>query len=206
MLVRFNAVNPYIGLRPFTAFDAGRLGRRLSEIVADPANQHLAVDFPHLKDIYGSPQAAAETVRSRQSSMAQERAYAALAVMLGATEATARVYGVVSVGMASIPRLGSGRGPQTAIWLDANRPEYLMRIGRPLMRARIAWLLAQRAYTGRAWTVIRPENKGSLDVWTFSGYRLTFQAVGRPRSYGRLDGISTPRQLYMAAQPLESLR
>ncbi len=199
-------MNPYIGLRPFTAFDAGRLGRRLSEIVADPANQRLAVDFPHLKGVYGSPQAGAETVRSRQNSMAQERTYAALAVMLGATETTAQVYGVVSVGMASIPRLGSGRGPQTATWLDANRPEYLMRIGRPLMRARIRWLLAQHAYTGRLWTVIRPENKGSLSVWTHSGYQLTFRTVGRPRSFERLDGISTPRQLFVAAQSLESLR
>jgi len=198
-------VTPYIALVPFTKFSTKELGERLHEIVSAPENQRLATDFPALHDVYGSAKAAYKAVKGRQEDMRKEPDYAALAVMIGVSKQAARVYGATSMLTSQVPRSGEP-GVNLAIWLDANRPKAFRNIGHELLRMRIHYLLANKAFLGKIWTVIRSGNRASLDVWQRGGYPAALLPVNKPASYEEVDGVQAPRQLFVSAQTLEELR
>jgi hypothetical protein len=195
----------YVALKPFTTFEADELGGRLHEIVTAPENRRLTTDFPAIKKIYGNPKTAVETVRTRQNDMRKEPDYAALAVMIGTTKHSARIYGTTSMLAAPVPSTGEP-GVNLAAWLDANRGAELLGVGRELLRARLLLLLDNKNFTGKVWTVIRPDNRGSMSVWTQGGYPMELLQAGKPRSYKDVDGVSTPRQLFISAKTLEEAR
>jgi hypothetical protein len=201
-------VNLYIGLIPFVAANATQLGRRLSEIVNHPDNGSLCVDFPRIRKAYGTQATAIETVRMRQQKMLNEPTYAALAVVLGTSSHNSFVYGVTTMNVKRPPVLGSKAGPHMAIWLDSTRPSALRNIGRVLLEERVEWLTRYPNFYGYPWAVVRPGNKGSWAVWAYTGpdLTLTFESVGRLRSYRKLDGVATQRQLFVATEPIEALR
>jgi len=201
-------VDIYVSLRPFDAFTGNgteALSRRLASIVANPANAILSADFPRIMQAYGTPERARSSIGARRTDMEDDPTYAALAVMLGRSADEATVYGVTTMSMARIPD-SIVRGPQMAIWLDQARPPWLKNIGRLLLRKRFDWLLQNRHFTGRPWTVIRPDNRGSWPVWTQGGLQVPIAKRGRVKPYGWVDGNKTPRQLFVATQPLEALR
>lgn len=196
----------HIRLRPFTSYAAEELGPLLNKIVAAPHNDHFVVDFPNIWDFYGSRRRAIKTVRARQELMrTAERPYASLAVELGPQPSRAKIYGVTTTAMSQIP--GSHQwGPNMAIWLDARRPKNLKGIGQRLLMERISWLLAHGMFSGRIWTIIRPDNVASRRAWTQGRYPMQLNPTGKPQSYSGVDGVRTPRQLYVADTTLERLR
>jgi hypothetical protein len=188
-----------------TQFSTKELGEQLHRIVSAPGNQRLTIDFPALQDVYGSAKAAYSAVKSRQADMRREPDYAALAVMIGVNKQAARVYGATSMLTSTVP--GSGEpGVNMAIWLDANRPKAFRGVGRELLRMRIHWLFPRPDFSGKIWTIIRPGNHASMNVWRQTGYPMTLQPVDKPKPYAEVDGVSTPRQLFVSAQSLEQAR
>jgi hypothetical protein len=200
-------VNLYVQLRPFTDFKAAILGVQLSEIVRKPVNDRLVIDFPAIRKLYGETEQAKRTVAKRQAEMAANRKFAALAVVLGKNEATARVCGVTTMLVRRLPGLNLAFGTHTAMWLDVER-ESFRSVGTSLLALRLEWLLARPAFTGPVWTVIRVGNRASCEAWerNRSIYPMALQAVGRPCTYQRLDGVRRPRQLYRSLLTLEQAR
>lgn len=200
-------MNLHLELRPFTDFeDPETLAIQLSEIVRKPINHRLVADFPTIWELYGDTERAKRTVAQRRAEMAINPQFAALAVMLGKDQATARVCGVTTMLVRRIrgPRLT--RGTHTAMWLDADREQALRKVGPALLLHRLDWLMMNLSFTGPVWTVIRIGNRQARYTWEEPIYPMTIEAVGRPHAYRRLDGIRTRRQLYRTVLPLERAR
>lgn len=98
------------------------------------------------------------------------------------------------------------RGPLVAGWLDKGRPARAKRKGAEVLRLLASEVVAHKEVTGRAWSVVQPDNKGSMRALEapdngFGG----FAAVGHPRGYRAIDGVVPPRQLYLCTQPMKAL-
>jgi len=199
-------VDPYLKLIPFTAFNAESLGNNLAAIVRKPTNSRLFVDFPHLRKTYGDADTATTAVRERQQDMEAEPTYMAMAVILGTSQETAEVRGAVSMNCLPIPLPHQIMGVHTAAWLAPNRPRELKGVGQQLLKLCIEWLIRLSAFNGPLWSLIRPGNKGSRPVWADAKGPLTFKVHGKAEPRPDLDGITTPRELFVSTQPIESLR
>lgn len=195
-----------VALEPFTTFDSATLGGQLSVIVTTSWNT-LKRDFPHLFDSYGDPSRARERVEQIQRDMVDSSQFVAMAVTVGRSSRIRQTIGVTTFIQREIPNQSGKTGPHMAIWLDPNRPDGFEHIGLEVMAKRLAFLIANSTFSGRIWTIIRPDNRASLRAWKQRYGAVIFKAIDSPHSYKEVDGITNaPRQLFTSTKLLEELR
>jgi hypothetical protein len=196
-----------LALRSFTEFDSTVLGGALSHIATKPANRVLRRDFPAILRLYGNPVTARETVKTRQATI-RNGTFDALAVMAGRSADDAQVIGVTTFTMLETPGK-RGLAPNLAIWLDLARDPEFRKIGVALMELRMERLIDDLRFSGRPWTVIRPDNTASTTVWRspYDAYGWKgFAPIGTPKRYPSVDGLWRKRQLFICKKSLEELR
>lgn len=206
-----------VELVPLTDCSPRKLAVAASRVVNTNLDR-LRIDFPHLADLYCSPQKAEETIKRRQRQMRYEGAFTVCAVRLGwqadsdsEDSLPMRFVGMTSHNPSDIPAakghsLTGKPGVHVAMWLDKHRPPQLKHAGVAITSARIDHLVANSHTEGRPWALILPTNTASRTNWEHTGYKGGgFATDGVERVYPSLDSHHE-RLLYVARFTLEQLR
>jgi len=202
---------PNVGLEPFELFHSDELAERLCDLVRGNASR-LRQDFPRVVTRYGTYVPAQRSVINTRSKVAaSEGAYKAFAIT-----ANNVVCGVATYLQAALyPRrgvwgIGQGQvlihGPQIAVWLGSTQIRSRGLLPH-ILRAGAAMLARNERLYGLPWTLVRPTHLTVRDALKdafngFEGFRLDCEA----RRYRHVDGVRSPRLLYVSNADMQRLR
>jgi hypothetical protein len=209
-LKAFTAYTPDNGYRP------NALSSRLTELY-DSNAPRVGRDFPAVARRYRSSDEAQASVEQAQESMVRrEGAFGAYAVTWDD-----RVIGVATYEQMELVRLRRhfarwfpknvlAGGPMLAVWLGARES---MRRGMPqdmlslILRLGARQLARTANVHGHPWTFVRPGHLPVIHALTDVNNRFGgFQANEGPRDYGGIDGVTSPRFLYIARRSIADLK